>query len=55
MGHLEDNNISYFDHLKRAWSLAFILIIHGLLPEIWKTKATEVLLHEKEKLHSGDS
>lgn len=39
MGHLEDVNMTYFAHMKRAFSLSFRyglsavqLIIHGLLP-----------------------
>jgi len=37
MTHLGDNNIGYFKHLFRAWRWAFILLVHGLFPEIWKT------------------
>jgi hypothetical protein len=39
MGHLEDVNMTYFTHMKRAFSLSFRyglstvqLIIHGFLP-----------------------
>jgi|TARA_B110001452_G_C15224154_1_gene424324 hypothetical protein len=39
MGHLKDINATYFQHLIRAWKMAFWfglgslrLIIHGLLP-----------------------
>ena len=39
MGHLEDVNMTYFSHMKRALSLSFRyglsavqLIIHGFLP-----------------------
>lgn len=39
MGHLEDVGMTYFSHLKRAFSLSFRyglsavqLIIHGILP-----------------------
>jgi hypothetical protein len=43
MQHLKDVNMSYFEHLIRAWKIAGILIIHGLYPDIWKTKASEYL------------
>jgi uncharacterized protein YjeT (DUF2065 family) len=43
MGHLADVKMSYFEHFKRAWSIAFVLVVHGLLPNVWKTKATEML------------
>lgn len=39
MGHLEDVNMTYFSHMKRAFALSFQyglsavqLIIHGFLP-----------------------
>ena len=37
MTHLKENNIGYFKHLYRAWRWAFILLVHGIFPEIWKT------------------
>jgi hypothetical protein len=37
VSHLQENNIGYFAHLKRAWRWAFILIVHGIFPEVWKT------------------
>jgi len=33
--------MSYFGHLLRAWKWAFILIVHGLFPNIWKTKVSD--------------
>jgi len=29
--------------LLRAWKVAVVLLVHGLLPNIWKTKASELL------------
>jgi len=43
MSHLQEVNMSYGQHFKRAWSIAFVLIVHGLLPNVWKTKASEML------------
>jgi len=43
MSHLQDVDMSYGQHLKRAWLIAFVLLVHGLVPNVWKTKATEML------------
>lgn len=39
--HLSEINKTYFQHLVGAWRVAFILLVHGLLPNIWKHKASE--------------
>jgi len=31
----------------RAWKIAFILLVHGLFPNIWKTKASDMLCIER--------
>lgn len=49
MTHLSDNNIGYFKHLCRAWRWAFILIIHGAFPEIWKTKVSDEICNKSDK------
>lgn len=41
--HLKDMKMSYFSHLYRAWTVAFILIVHGLFPFIWEHKASEII------------
>lgn len=43
MSHLKDVNMNYFQHLKRAWGIAFVLLVHGIFPNVWKTKASEML------------
>ena len=43
MSHLNDVGYGYFQHLVRAWRIAFILLVHGLFPNIWKTKASDEL------------
>lgn len=41
MSHLREAGLSYLNHLIRAWRLSFVLFVHGLFPNIWKTKASE--------------
>jgi hypothetical protein len=43
MSHLTDVNMNYLQHFKRAWGIAFVLLVHGVFPNIWKTKASEML------------
>jgi hypothetical protein len=43
MKHLEEVQMGYWQHLGHAWSLAFILLVHGIFPSIWRTKASESL------------
>ena len=47
MSHLSDVEMTYFQHFRRAYKVAFILMVHGIFPNIWKTKASDIL-HEKE-------
>lgn len=46
--HLEDKNLGYFQHMKRAFSLSVILVstgiktlCHGIFPPVWETIATD--------------
>ena len=41
MGHLNEVNMGYLKHLIRAWRWAFILFVHGLFPDVWKTKVSD--------------
>ena len=43
MQHLKDTGMSYFSHLLRAWKIAGILIVHGVFPDIWQTKASSMI------------
>lgn len=43
MGHLQETGYTYFGHLKRAWTIAFVLVVHGLFPNVWKDKARELM------------
>lgn len=47
MSHLNEVGYGYFQHLFRAWKIAFVLLVHGVLPEIWKTKASDMLCKER--------
>ena len=54
--HLKDINMGYLTHLIHAWRMAFILIIHGLIPSIWETKVSDEMqdAHNKCKVDSFD-
>lgn len=43
MNHLEEVNMNYWQHLRHAWSVAFILLVHGVFPNVWKNKASDTL------------
>lgn len=45
--HLHEVGYGYFQHLYRAWKIAFVLLVHGLLPNIWRTKASDALCKER--------
>lgn len=49
MSHLHDNNIGYFSHLIRAYRWAFILLVHGIFPNIWKTKVSDEICNKNDK------
>lgn len=49
MSHLNDVEMSYFRHLLLAWRLAFILFVHGLFPNIWKSKASDEICKNDKK------
>lgn len=43
MSHLSETGHGYFEHLLRSWKVAGVLLVHGLLPNVWKTKASDLL------------
>lgn len=54
--HLSENNLSYFQHMIRAYrfawdafKIAVVLKIHAIFPFIWETKASDLTqeLHRK--------
>tara|TARA_Y100000593_G_C4209982_1_gene286303 strand:+ start:623 stop:823 length:201 start_codon:yes stop_codon:yes gene_type:complete len=57
--HLEENNISYFDHFKRAFKISLLMAagsifctIHAILPFIFETAATDIA-HKISKYNSS--
>lgn len=41
--HLQWIQETYWEHLKFAWSVAFVMLVHGLLPWVWEFRATEMM------------
>jgi len=48
VNHLKELDMTYFQHLNRAWKVAFILTVHGVLPCVWENKASEILHGTKD-------
>ena len=48
MSHLNEVGLTYFGHLIRAWKWALMLIIHGLFPNVWKTKVSDEMCVNKQ-------
>jgi len=47
MNHLREQNMTYFQHLFHSWSMAFVLIIHGLLPCVWTDYVSNKICKDK--------
>jgi len=45
--HLREIEMSYMGHLIHAFLIAFVLIVHGLIPWVWETKASDMLCKHK--------
>jgi uncharacterized protein YjeT (DUF2065 family) len=43
MKHLKETGYTYFAHMRRAFCIAFVLVVHGIVPGIWTDKATQML------------
>ena len=43
MEHLKEAGETYFEHLRFAWSVGFVMIVYGLLPWVWEYRATEMM------------
>ena len=48
MRHLKNTGYTYFGHMFRAFKIAGILIVHGIFPFFWETKASDMICK-----HSG--
>ena len=57
--HLEVINETYFEHLFFALKVAFVLVVHGLMPWVWSMKASDMMemkeLERREKIRRGRS
>jgi hypothetical protein len=54
MSHLSETGYGYFEHLLRAWKIAGVLLVHGLVPNIWKTKASDLIcVNNKQEYEPG--
>jgi hypothetical protein len=53
MKHLETIGMNYLTHLFHAWGVAFILIVHGLFPNVWEWKASEILNENQQCKSKG--
>lgn len=49
MKHLKENGETYWEHLRFAWSVSFVMIVHGLLPFVWEYRATEMIAKQEIK------
>jgi hypothetical protein len=47
--HLKENGETYWEHLRFAWSVAFVMMVHGLLPFVWEYKASEMIAKQEIK------
>ncbi len=55
INHLKESGKGYFEHLLGAWKVAFILLVHGLLPNVWKNKASDIIYSEVVRVGPGKS
>ena len=49
MSHLTETGYGYIEHLLRAWRIAAVLLVHGLLPNVWKDKASDMLCNHRSR------
>lgn len=47
--HLKEAGETYWEHLRFAWSVGFVMIVHGLLPFVWEYRATEMMARQDMK------
>ena len=41
--HIQQHNITYTQHLLRCVKTSFVLLVHGIYPDIWTDKASKLL------------
>lgn len=56
--HLRDRNVSYFEHMFHAFQISYRLIttgvksfVHGIIPSIWTSSATDMVDELHIELH----
>jgi hypothetical protein len=49
MSHLTETGYRYFEHLSRSWKIAGVLLVHGIFPNIWQNKASELLCENQHE------
>lgn len=50
MGHLRDNNTTYWRHLAFALRLSLALFIHAFIPSVLQTYVSDRICKDKNKL-----
>ena len=51
MGHLSDNNTTYWRHLAFALRLSLALFIHAFIPSVLQTYVSDRICKDKDKNH----
>ena len=54
MKHLKEVGMGYFEHLWFAWSMGLALLIHGVIPSLFTTYASDKMA-KFNRLHSVDN
>jgi hypothetical protein len=49
MNHLKNTGFGYFQHLIRSWKIAAVLLVHGVFPDCWPNKASQLLCDSNHK------
>lgn len=49
MQHLKENGETYWEHLRFTWSVAFVMMVHGLMPSVWEYRASEMIALQEHK------
>jgi len=50
MKHLDDIGMTYFEHLRFAWSMAAASLIHGVFPMFFTDYVSKKILRRHEKV-----
>ena len=50
MKHLEEIQMGYFEHLYHAWSMAFALLVHGIIPPLFTHYVRDKMYWHEDEL-----